>query len=309
MDHFVHPSASCEASRVGAGSRISAFARVDPSAALGRECQVGESASIGDGVELGDRVRVGSGARLCGPVAVEADVVVGPNVALVGEAFPGAAASGAGVRVERGAVIGASATVLADVTIGQSAVVRPGSLVTRSVPPYAIVMGNPAQIVGYVESAQKTAGPVFRAAGSEAPGVFPTGVRGVTVHRFPVFQDMRGALSVGDFERQIPFLPRRYFMVFDVPGREVRGEHAHRSCHLFLLCPQGSYRVVADDGTNREEFVLDGPHLGVHLPPMVWGVQYRYSPDAVLLAFASDHYDPDDYIRDYAEFRRETSGD
>ena len=58
-----------------------------------------------------------------------------------------------------------------------------------------------------------------------------------------------------------------------------------------------------DDGTERREYVLDRPDRGLHLPPMTWGIQYKYSRDAVLLVFASDYYDADDYIRDYAEFR------
>jgi hypothetical protein len=107
---------------------------------------------------------------------------------------------------------------------------------------------------------------------------------------------------VGDFGSQIPFGVKRYFLVYDVPSREIRGEHAHRQCAQFLIAAKGSMHVVADDGLHREEFVLDKPSLGLFLPPMTWGIQYRYSPDAVLLVFASESYDPDDYIRDYCEF-------
>ena len=60
--------------------------------------------------------------------------------------------------------------------------------------------------------------------------------------------------------------------------------------------------MVVDDGRNREEILLDSPDKGIYLPPMTWGIQYKYSTDAVLLALASDYYDPSDYIRDYAEF-------
>ena len=62
--------------------------------------------------------------------------------------------------------------------------------------------------------------------------------------------------------------------------------------------------MVADDGDRRQEFKLDQPSMGIYLPPMTWGIQYRYSSDAVLLVFASDYYDGDDYIRDHAEFLR-----
>jgi UDP-2-acetamido-3-amino-2,3-dideoxy-glucuronate N-acetyltransferase len=67
----------------------------------------------------------------------------------------------------------------------------------------------------------------------------------------------------------------------------------------------GSVRVLTDDGVHREEFTLDSPSLGIHLPPMTWGTQYRYSRDAVLLVFASEAYDTNDYVRSYNEFLRE----
>jgi UDP-2-acetamido-3-amino-2,3-dideoxy-glucuronate N-acetyltransferase len=134
------------------------------------------------------------------------------------------------------------------------------------------------------------------------PQVVPTQVRGVTVHEMLLVNDMRGDLSVGEFERQVPFAARRYFMVFDVPSEDVRGEHAHRECRQFLLCVRGRCHVMVDDGDKREEIVLDRPDLGLYLPPMTWTTHYRHSADALLLVFASDYYDPADYIRDYSEF-------
>jgi dTDP-4-dehydrorhamnose 3,5-epimerase-like enzyme len=100
----------------------------------------------------------------------------------------------------------------------------------------------------------------------------------------------------------VPFDVKRYFLVFGVSGKEIRGEHAHRMLHQFLICVHGRCHVVADDGEHRQEFILDDPTVGVHLPPMVWSTQYHYTDDAVLLVLASEHYDADDYIRDYAEF-------
>jgi dTDP-4-dehydrorhamnose 3,5-epimerase-like enzyme len=129
-----------------------------------------------------------------------------------------------------------------------------------------------------------------------------TAVRGVTLHHLVRVEDLRGTLSAGEFEAHVPFIPRRYFMVFDVPGKDVRGEHAHRQCHQFLVCARGSVAVVSDDGQTSEEVTLDAPNLGLYLPPMTWATQYKYSPDALLLVFASDLYDPADYIRDYDEF-------
>ena len=118
----------------------------------------------------------------------------------------------------------------------------------------------------------------------------------------PRIIDERGNLTVGEFDRHIPFLPKRYFMVYQVPLVESRGEHAHRECHQFLICARGRMTVAGDDGTRRQEYVLDRPDLGFYMPPMTWGAQYNYSPDAVLLVFASHYYDAADYIREYDEF-------
>ena len=134
------------------------------------------------------------------------------------------------------------------------------------------------------------------------PRAVATGVQGVTLHRLKSVDDPRGRLSVGQFDDDIPFAVKRYFLVYDVPSAHVRGEHAHRRCRQFLVCVKGSVSVIVDDGRAREEIVLDRPDLGLHIPPLVWGVQYRYSADGVLLVFASELYDPADYIRRYDEF-------
>jgi dTDP-4-dehydrorhamnose 3,5-epimerase-like enzyme len=100
-------------------------------------------------------------------------------------------------------------------------------------------------------------------------------------------------------------VPRRYFAVVDVPSKEVRGEHAHRELEQLLVCLRGSMALVADDGTRRQEILLDSPEIAVYVPPMVWCVQYKYSADALLLVLASDVYQPHDYIRDYDQFLAE----
>jgi hypothetical protein len=132
--------------------------------------------------------------------------------------------------------------------------------------------------------------------------VQPSSVSGVSLHVLPLFGDLRGELSVGEFEKDVPFSPKRYFLVFGVASTKVRGEHAHRACHQFLICVRGACSVLADDGTRCQEFRLDHPRLGLYLPPLVWAVQYKFSLDAVVLVFASQLYDPADYIRDYDDF-------
>jgi UDP-2-acetamido-3-amino-2,3-dideoxy-glucuronate N-acetyltransferase len=132
--------------------------------------------------------------------------------------------------------------------------------------------------------------------------VSSTAVRGVDIYRFPLIQDSRGDLTVGEFENYFPFRPKRYFIVSGVPNGEIRGEHAHKECHQFLICAYGQCSVTVDDGATRLEMQLDKPNVGIYLAPMVWGRQWQYSSDAALLVFASELYDPGDYIREYDAF-------
>lgn len=129
-------------------------------------------------------------------------------------------------------------------------------------------------------------------------------VRGVRLFEMRHVVDYeRGDLTVGEFGRDMPFIPQRYFITFGIPSAQVRGEHAHKRCAQFLLCVSGRCNLVVDDGFNRCEFRLDRPSLGVYVPPMVWATEHRHTADSALLVFASRPYEPDDYIRDYAAFR------
>lgn len=132
------------------------------------------------------------------------------------------------------------------------------------------------------------------------------GTRGsVRFYEFKWIEDnTRGHLSVGEFGRTLPFVPRRYFSTYGVPEGEWRGQHAHRECEQLLVCLHGSCRVKVDDGKRVDEFSLDRPHLGVYVPPMVWAEEFDHQKDCVLLVFASHDYEASDYIRDYDEFVR-----
>ena len=133
-------------------------------------------------------------------------------------------------------------------------------------------------------------------------GSISTAVAGVILYRLPHFQDFRGLLSVAEAGDQIPFEVKRLFLVSNVSSTDIRGEHAHLALRQMLICVHGSCEVIADDGTSRQSFLLDDPSIALLLPPMVWGVQHRFTPDAVLLVLASEKYDPADYVRDYGEF-------
>lgn len=304
MSHFVHPQALCESTAIGERTRIWAFAHVLPGARVGADCNLCDGVFVENDVVIGDRVTVKCGVQLWDGVRLEDDVFVGPNATFTNDPFPRSRQRPeqfATTVVHAGASIGANATILPGLTIGRGAMVGAGAVVTRSVPPHAVVAGNPARILGYSGS-QRAA----RAA-SAAPAAAPVAaeVPGVVLHRLARHEDLRGALVAGELGALLPFPVKRYFTVFGVASAEIRGEHAHRRCHQYLTCVHGSVRVMVDDGHRHQEFLLDRPELGLHIPPGIWASQFAYSADAVLLVLASESYDPADYIRDYDQFLAE----
>jgi UDP-2-acetamido-3-amino-2,3-dideoxy-glucuronate N-acetyltransferase len=304
-DVFVHERGICESSHVGRGTRIWAFAHVLPGARIGVDCNICDHVFIENDVVVGDRVTIKSGVQLWDGVRIEDDVFVGPNVTFTNDPFPRSKAPPKRFLttiLKEGASIGANGTLLPGVTIGQNAMVGAGAVVTKSVPPHAIVAGNPASITGYVSTDRAAGRKAVAPRGTLRMGPHRAKVPGVTLHKLPLINDLRGDLCFGEFAKIIPFSPRRFFLVFNVPNKEVRGAHAHRRCHQFMVCTKGSVSVVVDDGNVREELTLDSPDLGLHIPPMIWGIQHRYSPDVALLVFASRVYEPHDYIRDYDQY-------
>ncbi len=301
-DAYVHPLADVLTARIGAGTKIWQYVVALPNAAIGADCNICSHCFIENDVVIGDRVTIKNGVQLWDGLRVGDDVFIGPNVTFTNDKRPRSKQHPTEyltTQIEPGASIGGGATILPGLKIGRAAMVGSGAVVTRSVPPNAIVVGNPARVVGYVDA---NGGEPGAADPAQMAGAAVADDWNVSLLELPRVIDARGNLTVGEFERSIPFSAKRYFMVFDVPSVETRGEHAHRECHQFLICVRGSVSVVADDGHKRREFTLDRPDRGLHLPPMVWGIQYKYSADAMLLVFASHYYDSSDYIRDYDEF-------
>jgi UDP-2-acetamido-3-amino-2,3-dideoxy-glucuronate N-acetyltransferase len=302
MTFFQHPQALVESTHVGEGTRVWAFAHILPGAVIGRDCNICDHVFVENAVVVGDRVTIKCGVQLWDGVSVEDDVFIGPNVTFTNDPFPRSKKRPdryPTTLIRRGASIGANATILPGITVGAGAMIGAGAVVTRAVPPHAVVVGNPARITRYLTAP----GGVSTAAPTVATGAFgPLVVEGVELVRVPLIEDMRGNLIAREIGKGFPFTPHRCFLIFDVPSKEVRGEHAHRECGQLLVCMRGSVAIVCDDGQNRQEIVLDDPTIGLHLPPMVWGTQYKYTRDALLMVFASRAYEAGDYIRDYDQF-------
>jgi len=120
----------------------------------------------------------------------------------------------------------------------------------------------------------------------------------------PKIEDVRGNLTVIEDKRHVPFDIKRVYYLYDVPGGESRGGHAHKRLKQFIIAANGSFDVILDDGYNRERFHLNRSYYGLYIPSMIWRELDNFSSGSVCLALASELYDEDDYIRDYKDFRK-----
>ena len=123
----------------------------------------------------------------------------------------------------------------------------------------------------------------------------------------PKIEDERGNLTFIEQNNHIPFEVKRVYYLYDVPGGEKRGGHAHKDLEQFIIAANGSFDLVLDDGTKRETFHLNRSYSGIYLPRMVWRELENFSSGSVCLVLASNYYDEDDYIRDYDTFEERVS--
>lgn len=305
---FVHALADAKPAVLGAGTKIWQYCVILPDASIGSDCNICSHCFIENDVIVGNRVTIKNSVHLWDGLRISDDVFIGPHVSFTNDPFPRSKhfpEKFSNTYIKRGASIGANATILPGITIGENAMIGAGAVVTRSVPDYAIVVGNPAAIIGYTNTQQNSLSNARTSTELGIEKTISTEVAGVSLHRLSSAVDMRGSLTVGEFEKDVPFAVKRFFLVHNVPSRETRGEHAHYKCAQFLVCIRGSCSAIADDGNVRQEFRLDQCDVGLFMPPMTWGTQYRYSSDAMLLVLASDYYDPADYIRQYDTFLSE----
>lgn len=116
--------------------------------------------------------------------------------------------------------------------------------------------------------------------------------------------DVNGSLGFIEGGRDVPFQIARAFYVYGVHAGDIRGQHAHKACHQFLVCVHGKVEVTCDDGKGKKTFVLDSPMTGLHIPPSIWAEQRYSSSDTMLLVLADRLFEESDYMRDYDGFLR-----
>jgi dTDP-4-dehydrorhamnose 3,5-epimerase-like enzyme len=126
-------------------------------------------------------------------------------------------------------------------------------------------------------------------------------VQNLKVKKIPHFPDVNGGLVVVEGGVNMPFMISRVFIV-RAPDGAVRGQHAHRECSQFLICPSGVVEVLCDDGEQTKSFVLDHPNVGLLIPPGIWSRQTYKGTHVSLTVLCDRRYEASDYIRDYDLF-------
>lgn len=128
------------------------------------------------------------------------------------------------------------------------------------------------------------------------------GLQNCRIMDLPKILDNRGNLSFIESGRPTPFVMKRAYWIYDVPGGETRGGHAYKTLQEFIVALSGSFDVVLDDGRNRKIVSLNRSYFGLYVPNMIWRYLENFSTNAVCMILASEHYSEGDYLRDYKHF-------
>jgi len=120
----------------------------------------------------------------------------------------------------------------------------------------------------------------------------------------PKIEDHRGNLTFIEQGRHIPFEIERVYYLYDVPGGGVRGGHAHKEQHEFIIAASGSFDVILDEGRSNTRYHMNRSYYGLYTPPMTWRELDNFSSGSVCLVLASGLFDEADYIRDYSDFEK-----
>lgn len=124
------------------------------------------------------------------------------------------------------------------------------------------------------------------------------------IYTLPKIYFRAGNITPIGSKTDIPFDIKRVFYIYDIPGGESRGAHAHKRCHQFIIAASGSFEIFLDDGKNKKTVTLNRPYFGLHIPPGIWAAEQGFSSGAICLVLASIKYSPSDYIRDYEIFKK-----
>lgn len=129
-----------------------------------------------------------------------------------------------------------------------------------------------------------------------------------TVIELPHLKNRSGNITPITNDVEIPFEIKRVFYIYDIPGGEDRGAHAHKQCHQFLVAASGSFEIELNDGNTKRTVMLNRPYYGLHIPPGIWAAEKGFSSGAICLVLTSEKFNEDDYIRSYTDFLKYNNG-
>jgi hypothetical protein len=128
-----------------------------------------------------------------------------------------------------------------------------------------------------------------------------------SIIKLPQIKNRAGNITPITSDIELPFHIKRVFYLYDIPGGESRGAHAHKECHQFLIAASGSFEVLLDDGNTQRIIQLNRPYYGLHIPPGIWASEINFSSGSICLVMTSHGYNEKDYIRDYTSFKEGTN--
>ena len=276
---MIHETAICESKSIGTGTRIWAYVHILPGAIIGSDCNICDFVFIENKVSVGNQVTIKSGVQLWDGIVIEDKVFIGPNVTFTNDKYPRSMSwpeTYPVTLVKTGASIGANATILPGITIGSYSMIGAGSVVTKDVPDYETVRGNPARIVSTKSKESPENNPEFH---ENALG------------KINLIRDSLGALQVLEFNEKIPFTPKRIFTLSEVPKGVMRGGHAHLNCEQFIFLQSGSVTLKIFNGSTWDSILLQGLAMSFYVPRLNWIELSDFSTNAVVLVLASHQYE------------------
>lgn len=286
MSIFIHSLSDVQSENIGDSTKIWQYCVVLPNARIGSGCNICSHCFIENDVLIGNNVTVKCGVQLWNGITLEDNVFIGSNVTFCNDRYPRSGNSHFLLErtlIKKGASIGANATILPGITIGENSIIGAGSIVTKNVPAGAVVINNSIKN----ESVQSN----------------------VSLVPLEIHGDERGALIALENSRNIPFNIKRVYYIFGTKEGISRGFHAHRNLKQMLIAMSGSVRIKCEYNNRTEEYLLDTPTEGLLIDGLVWREMHDFSPDCVLAVLASNFYDESDYIRDYTVFKESQKND
>ena len=288
--NFIHDLSDCKSKKIGINTNIWQYCAILKGAKIGDNCNICSHCFIENDVKVGNNVTIKNGVQLWDGISIEDNVFIGPNVSFTNDLLPSSKNHQEKVRrtlIEKNVSIGAGASILPGIKIGQGATIGAGAVITRSVDPFVTVIGNPQTTIGFKSRSPKKLKP------------FTKGSKNFSLKRN---FDKRGELVSAESLKDVPFEFKRIFYISKVMPQFNRGSHAHIKCKQFIICIQGSLNVACDDGNHHSIHKLDSSSEGLYVPEMTWNVLYNFSNDCLLVVLASDKYLKNDYITNYDQF-------